>query len=177
MAEQLSKLDYKPWLKGNFNTLQVQGVPVLSRASGNTQFLTTVVQTRNVGAPVLTPYELTFQSVLLNGVQLIDNKTIKANVSGLFYFCVNVSLQVLSGGTLHAFVNIKNKTTELSIVGGTQIFNGYFGMANVSGILQVNAGDEVSVLFSDVGSGETCSYIINGFDTFQSSTFCMYQIG
>lgn len=186
MAEQLSDLSYKPWMKGNFSELQLNGVDVAVVSNSKSLLAGSYFQgnctTQTFPSPIPENFKLTMTEKISSGVAFVPTYQIVPQVNGTFYCSANIVF-LITGTQPNVSLNL-NLTLDNATTGEVLRSGGIFGNGtgnliqsiNISGLLRVRIGDSIELNISATGSF-TDVLTIYGVETPYSSQFSMFKVG
>ena len=98
MAEQLSDLSYKPWMKGNFSALQINSEDVV--AGGSSPYFAPNILSSAILNPPYVEYYLTFSPKFGSGFTINpDGDGVVCEQAGVYNFVLEVSQAYSAGGS------------------------------------------------------------------------------
>jgi hypothetical protein len=186
MAEQLSDLSYKPWMKGNFSELQLNGVDVAVVGPPKSSLAGAYFQgnctTQTFPSPIPENFKLTMTEKISSGVAFLPPFQIVPQVNGTFYCSANIVF-LITGTQPNVSLNL-NLTLDNATTGEVLRSGGIFGNGtgnliqniNISGLLRARIGDSIELNISATGSF-TDALTIYGVETPYSSQFSMFKVG
>jgi len=174
MADQLSDLTYKPWMKGNFSELQINGSNVAVIGSDRQGYLQTMPNEKGIDAPVPDAIDPQFTTIFNDGIVLtFDSSSIIVEKAGVYYFSYTLIFDISNRPT--SFVDLKisivRKRDEDRIsTGGVFNFN-YAQKLNLTGIMDAEAGEIFGIKIETTGSVDLDGMFIYGSGMPSSSQF------
>ena len=186
MAEQLSNLEYKPWMKGNFNSLQIQGVNVSAGGSENPYFSPNIITSAYLNPPY-SEYFLTYNPLYQNGflIDIINKKNIICVNSGVYNIFLILNQSYASGGSgrWDYNVNVINTTSAQTItsnfVGGDpQDAKDDVIRTTFNCVMAMSAGDIINIkLQQNIGSSGVNAITVQGSDSINKPTLLITKLG
>lgn len=171
MADQLSNLTYKPWMKGNFSDLQINGSNVA--IVGNRQgYIQTRPNEREILAPVPDGINPQFTTIFNDGISLtFDLSSLIVEKAGVYYFSYTLIFDISNRPT--SFVDLKisivrKRDEEKISTGGVFNYN-YAQKLNLTGIMDAEAGDLFGIKIETTGSVDLDGMYIYGSDSVNPS--------
>jgi len=187
MAEQLSDLSYKPWMKGNFSELQINGVDVavvpveIKQLAGS--YFQANCNTQVFPNPIPENFKLTMTEKFSSGIFLFPPYQLVPQVNGVFYCSANIVFLITGlapNVSLYLNLTLDNATTgEVLRSGGIFLNSGnnLIQNINISGLLRATIGDSIELNISTTGSFNTDVLTVYGADSPYSSQFSMFKVG
>lgn len=173
MAEQLSDLSYKPWMKGNFNRLQLQSVDVATASQLVRPYFSPNILTSAYLNPPYSVYTLTYTPLHQKDftVDVLDNEKIVCGSTGLYNIFLILNQEISSGGSgrWDYNVNIENTTSLQTItskfVGGDPYDRGLI-KTTFNCAMEMTVGDVIKItLQQNVGSSDVNAIVVQGSDS------------
>ena len=183
MAEQLSSLSYKPWMKGNFSALQINSEDVI--AGGSSAYFAPNIVSSAILNPPYSEYVLTFAPNFGSGFTINpDGDGVLCSQAGVYNFVLNVNQAYSSGGSGRwAYrVEIKRKGVvgdyTVDFVGGDSVDSRDSVMrCSVNCTLAVPNDNLLSIrLVQRVSSADINNIQICGSDTLTPSTLLIKRL-
>ncbi len=158
MAEQLCDLNFKPWLKGNFSELQVNGADV-STGSGNSAYSTSAVFASEGNLFTTGSYQLNLNSLTGNAFSANIN-SFTCLESGVYAVDANIIL----GAT----------TTDSEVPNQPPMFEVSLHLINAMTGKRVKCGNQSPYGFA--GLNLLNNTIMNGTMSFNAGDLCFFQL-
>lgn len=173
MTDQLTDLSYKPWMKGNFSDLQINGSNVAVVADRQA-YIQTRPNERGIEAPVPDGINPQFTTIFNDSMALtFDSSSIIVENAGVYYFSYTLIFDISNRPT--SFVDLKisivrKRDEERIATGGVFNYN-YAQKLNLTGIMDALAGDIFGIKIETTGSVDLDGMYIYGSDSVNPSQF------